>query len=190
MSGGSALLVRRAGALGILALMLLLVWAVLFRPVWNMWSGLSDQAERSAELIERLGKIAAETPALRAEASRIALTNQDRAVVFSSANPNLASAELQEEVKRIAALRGAQVQSMQQLATLPENGLNRIAVRLEFQGNTMQIAGILRDLDAHAPRIFARTISIRGNEQQLASLGQSLPLYVQLDVTAYAGRSP
>lgn len=177
----------RTAALAILVALLLLTWAVIVNPLWSAWSDRADQADRLTDLIVRLKRTAAQAPALRAQLAQTGRNEQEKTAVFVAASPVLAAAALQAEIRRIADADGAQLRSIQQLPSVSQEALNRIGVRAELQSDTPQMAHFLYDLEAHTPILVVRSLSVRGTEQPNFVPGQRPPLYVQIEIAAFAG---
>lgn len=180
--------IARIGAFAILFALIAFVWIAIVSPLWSAWERRAEQADRSAELIVHLRQAAAEAPQVQSELTKIEEALRNRSAILAASNVNLAGATLQSEVKRIVEAGGAQLRSMQQLPPVQEDQLNRIGVRLVLQGDTAQMAHILYNLEGHVPILLARNLSVHSDERQGTDrLPQSLPLNIQIDVTALWG---
>jgi Tfp pilus assembly protein PilO len=181
-------LLSRVCAFTLLLVIFILFAAGIVSPLWSGWSQRADQADRIAELLVRLRRTANDAPALQQELAKMGQTQHDGGALLIAANANLAGANLQSEIKRIAEANGVQIRSTQQLPSVQEDSLNRIGVRVDLQSDTPQIARILYDLKVHRPILLVTSLAIRGQErQQTPPNQQQLPLSVQLEITAFTG---
>jgi len=134
-------------------------------------------------LIVRLQRTAALAPALREELAKAG--QHPTGVLFAAPNPVLAAANLQAEVKRIAETNGVQLRSVQPLPSIRQEAIEQIGVRAEMEANTVQIAHILYDFEAHMPILTVRSLSVRGTEQPVPASGQRPALFIQLELVGF-----
>lgn len=153
--------VRRALALALLALPPLLVWQLAIAPWLDhrraQQAAIEDMHDRAA----RYRRIAAEAPMLarRLDALRRAGDGGDGYVAES--NETLAGAALQARLKAAIEAAGGTLASSQILPARSENGVRRLAVRVQAAQRQDQLAGLLAALAEARPAMAVDSIDVR-----------------------------
>jgi general secretion pathway protein M len=157
---------RRILALGLLlSLVLLFVMLVLvpmLQSVLRTQQGVGDAAFR----VERLQGVIAQLPALerRVTALEAAVAAQD--TVLHEPSEALAGAALQGLVSGMITRHGGQIQSIRLLPVKDaEAGLQRLALRVQFRGDSDTLALALAEMETLRPLLFIDLISIQAQRE-------------------------
>jgi hypothetical protein len=178
----------RIAAVGILLAAVLLIWFAVLGPLVSLWGRRSDQADRAADMIVRLGRSAAEGPAIQQQLARLGQNQHDRNAIILAPNANVGGAMLQSEIKRIAESDGLAVRTIQQLPPVAEGALNRIGVRVDLEADTAKLGHLLAHLEGHTPIYLVQSLSIHGQEQQAsANSARPVNITVQMEITGLTG---
>jgi general secretion pathway protein M len=153
-------LYRRWLAVGLLLLVVLVfVLAVLMPLIGN---GLAYHEEKNDLLfrLNRQQKIAARKDSVEQSLEAIKLQFQEQGYFSNSDTEALASAELQNIVKTAVTDAGGQLTSTQGLPGKPDNGFNRVAVRVRMTGTIETLRSVLHSIAGAVPVLVLDQIDI------------------------------
>ena len=176
--------VRRFAALSFLAIALLLLWQIIVDPISDFWAKASGDHARSARLIEAYQRNIAEQPQWQ-ELQQQMQQGKYANLFVEGGNIDLASAKLQEEIKRTTEKSGAQIHSIQVMPVAKQNGLQKLTVRVNFSVPVERLAGLLQKYDQAHPYLSVDNISIASPEGDLNGSAKPVHLIVNCDLSAY-----
>ena len=148
-------------AVGLLAAVILIVILVVIVPVVN--KGL-EQHEAQNNLVFRLQqyeRILARKDAVNASMSAIKEQYQEHGLLNRQSTGALASAEVQEFIKKTIVEAGGQLSSTQALPASTKNDFSRITVSVRMTGNSEVLRTVLYKIETSTPLIIVNQIDIR-----------------------------
>ena len=166
----------RAAALGIFALLLILVWVGPAAAYLGLIRSGADEIAGREALLQRYR----------------ALTEASQPVASATAAPDLllpeipesqAVARLQETVKAIAAAAQVQIQNIQVLRSEPLTGAAKIGVRVRGTADIGALGRLLYAVEAARPLLPADNLQVQAH--QVRGDAPAAPLDFQLDVAAF-----
>jgi len=176
----------RVLAVLLLVLTVLLVYLGFVRPYTATLSGLQDDIDR---LNDRLVRYRSVATAQQDVDRRLLLLQKDpqlAASFLSQKTAALASAELQQLVKRMVRESGGQLVSTQALASEPGGDFAAVTVKVVMRGSSENLHDLLRKLELGRPLLIVDGLSIR-NMRRYARANQPVAerLTVNFDLTGY-----
>lgn len=175
-------------ALGVTALMAMVVWLGVLQPLLSWQDDLAQAAENRDAVLQRMTALVETLPALRrqAEAAGEAPT---AAALLDGATDALAGAALQTRLRELAAQSDASLTSTETLPAEAAGGFRRIAVRISTSVAWPVLVRLLDGLAQAAPRMLVDDVQLRAGT---AVVGGSpvVPLNVTLTVFAFRSAAP
>ena len=184
----SAPWVSRATAFGILAAVLLGVYAMLIGPLVAAYGAVNGAIAQSSELLERYQRVIAQHSALEVMLERVNKEHTQSGFYVPGDTDALAAARLQEIVNSRVESNGAQVRSVQILPAREDGDFRRVGVRIQMTARIGAIARILYAFEAGDTYLFVDNLDISNRRsRRSARAGQDLEpeLLVRLDLTGY-----
>ncbi|MBV1800139.1 type II secretion system protein GspM [Siccirubricoccus sp. G192] len=175
--------VRRLAALGLLALPLLLAWALLLTPWMEAREALVLRQDRALAVESRALALASRRPALEAEVAGLRESLAGAAEGVPGGSHALAGAGLQRRLREAAARHGGIVQSIE---TLPEGraGDGIIGVRARLQTEPGGLRDLLTELETGRMLLQVASLSLTPAAGRGAALRQ---LEVQIELRGLRG---
>jgi general secretion pathway protein M len=178
----------KALALGICAVLVLLVYAAVVRPLVGAYDDLKDDLANASAQRDRLVSLEAELPALRQRVEELRNRKQadEGKYLLPAASDSVAAAALQSKVQALGRARGAEVSSVESLAPKVEDGFRRVAVRVVISCDLQALTGILSSLVTSQPVLYVENLEIRSNGGTAGAQSGTVPLLtVGMDVYGY-----
>ena len=149
----------RVLAVALLVVVLAALWAGVVVPLTDWFADRTDTIDRQTTLARRMGQIAADLPALRAQAA----STQAAApvAVLDGASDAVAGAALQQRLQQIGASLGATLSSTEVLAGEPIGAYRRIGVRLAVSARWPVIVRLLEAIAVNTPRLLVNDVQIQ-----------------------------
>lgn len=181
----------RSLAVGVLACLLLAVYAVGLMPIVHKYV---DNRDRIQDLYDQLGRyrtLAAEEPAVRERLEAFNQRNQGSELYLKGETPTLAGAELQERVKSVVESNGGTLVSTQTMPEAEEQGLVRVSVKVRMRGDVDAVQRVIYALETGRPLVFLENVLVRSRVVRRRRTVNVSDLDVSFDVTGYmhAGRA-
>lgn len=170
--------VTRAGAIGILLLLLLVLWIGPIGAYFELVSAGADELAQKAALLQRYRMLADIPTAGRPEAART-----DPSLLIPAVPDAQALALLQETVKSAAAAAQVQIQGLQVLRSEGEAGALRIGVRVRAVGDVASLGRLLYAIEAARPLLYPDNLQIQSHAAAPGT--PPSPLQFQLDVSGF-----
>lgn len=183
----------RAGAVAILALLLLVLWlGPIGAYVDLVGEGAEEIAQKTAVLQRYRGLVDAgpadRTGAAQTEPARAEPARTDPALLIPAMPDAQAVALLQETVKSAAAAAQVQIQGLQVLRSEGEAGAQKIAVRIRASGDVGGVGRLLYALETARPLLYPDNLQIQA--QAAAPGAPPSALQFQLDVAGFKAGAP
>lgn len=161
----------RALALGLVAVVLIVLWSLAVAPIWAAFAN-QDEARVSAErLVHEYQRRSVPLATLQARLDALKQQHATEAGLIEAANPAVAGATLQTEIRRVIAAHGGMLRSVQPLPPSQEASYQKIAVRIDTTVPSNRLIDVLYDLEAAVPYLLAETFELRAPESPNAPKG-------------------
>lgn len=164
-------------ALGLLLLAVAIIGLVLIMPIANRSMALSEEKDALAFKLQQYQRILAKKDAVNASMDKIKGQQAEQGYFNSQETDALASAEMQEFIKKAIVEAGGQLSSTQATPVSTKNGFSRITVRVRMTGNSEMLRAVLYKIETSTPLIIIDQIDIRPMR------GQPNPVSRQLDAS-------
>jgi general secretion pathway protein M len=178
---------KKAAALAILALVVLLAISAITLPIWLINRHYDVAIEDATTSLARYSNIIGMRDGLQKQAVEVkALEAQHH--FLKSASPALAAAELQEQAQAIFDANGAKVNSTLVLPHKDEGAYRQVTVSVKLIAPLSAIKGMLYALESAHPYLFLDNFSIRAPNMVVTRSDPATEpdLVVQFELSGYA----
>lgn len=148
-------------AVGLLVAAILLVILAVILPVLNKGLELHETKNNLVFKLQQYERILARKDAVIASMNAIKEQHQKRGLLNSQVTGALASAEVQEFIKKTIVEAGGQLSSTQALPVTTKNEFSRITVSVRMTGNSEVLRAVLYKIETSTPLIIVNQIDIR-----------------------------
>jgi general secretion pathway protein M len=148
-------------ALSVLIVVVIVAVLVIFAPLINKKIELDEIKNNLAVRLQQYERILANKEAVAANMADITNTNEAQSYFNSQETDALASAEMQEFIKKAIVDAGGQLSSTQALPVGSDDNFNKITVRVRMTGNSEQLRTVLYKIETSEPLIIIDQIDIR-----------------------------
>ncbi|MFI3154682.1 MAG: type II secretion system protein GspM [Methylococcaceae bacterium] len=148
-------------AVGLLIAALLIVSLVVIAPVVSKGLELHEDENNLIFKLQKYERILAKKNAVIESMDAIKEQYQEHGLLNMQGTGALASAELQEFIKKAIAEAGGQLSSTQALPVTAKNEFSRITVSVRMTGNSEVLRAVLYKIETSAPLIIINQIDIR-----------------------------
>jgi len=183
---------QRALAVVLLVAAVVAVLAVLFVPLYLLHKHYDDKIAEFSDRIERYRRIAAQAPEYR-KALDTMRAKDGRRFFLKNTAPNLAGAELQEQVRTAIESNGGRITTSQNQGPKDDGRFRQITVSVQFFASSPSLQKILYTLESQPPYLSVENITVRPLNAFRGfkpAIGQEPEVNVQLDVAGYALAEP
>jgi general secretion pathway protein M len=183
---------RRALAIALLAAAVVTVLAVLLVPLYLLHKHYDDKIAEFSDRIERYRRIAAQAPEYR-KALDTMRAKDGRRFFLKNTAPNLAGAELQEQVRAAIESNGGRITTSQNQGPKDDGRFRQITVSVQFFASSPALQKILYALESQPPYLSVESITVRPLNAFRGfkpAIGQEPEVNVQLDVAGFALAEP
>jgi hypothetical protein len=178
----------RAIAIGLLALVIAAVVAIVFGPLWLMHRHYDEAIDTSNDRLTRYRRVAAQSPEL-AKALELVRERNGRRFFLKNTAANLASAELSEMVKAAIEGNGGRITTSQNVQPKDDDRFKQIGANVQFFASTANLQRILSAMETQQPYVVVANITVRPVNAFRGfkpAPGQEPELIVQLDAIGWA----
>ncbi|MFK7794665.1 MAG: type II secretion system protein GspM [Gammaproteobacteria bacterium] len=176
---------QRALALGILLIALLLFFLLLVEPYMSLLNASEDYVESATFQLNQADKILNKKEFYSDEIERLESFYSEQTVYLESTKKALASAEIQQILKRISAASKAELLSSQAI-TSESTERNRVGLRVRVRTDIVSLYKLLYALESGIPNLFVDKIQInragraifKFNNNELSNQGLDVSLQV------------
>ena len=148
-------------AVGLLVAAILIVSLVVIAPVVSKGLELHEDENNLIFKLQKYERILAKKNAVIESMDAIKEQYQEHGLLNMQGTGALASAELQEFIKKAIAEAGGQLSSTQALPVTAKNEFSRITVSVRMTGNSEVLRAVLYKIETSAPLIIINQIDIR-----------------------------
>jgi len=148
-------------AVGLLVSVLLIVGLALIVPVVNKGMELNESKNALTFKLQQYERILAEKDMVTASMAKIKQQHDTQGYFNGQGTDALASAELQEFIKKAIVDAGGQLSSTQAIPMPSKDEFNRITVRVRMTGNSEVLRAVLYKIETSTPLIIIDQIDIR-----------------------------
>jgi general secretion pathway protein M len=154
-------LTQRSLAVALLVAVLLVVILLLIVPLVNNWLELNETKHSLAFRLQQYERILANKESVLAGIANINEQHQEQGYFNSQGTDALASAEMQEFIKKAIVDAGGQLSSTQSIPVTDKGDFTRITVRVRMTGNSEVLRSVLYKIETATPLIIIDQIDIR-----------------------------
>ena len=184
-------------AASLLAVVIGSIYLLAMKPLADRYFGLREAIVQSQDLLARYWALSLEGGSLSSEAQELQAARAVRPAYLSGGSDALAAAKLQARVEQLTAHHGGQLQAVQALPSVSEEGFKRITVRVQLSAGIEPLRQILYALEGAQPYLFLDNLEIRrgrsgspgvvaGSTVNTNAAQATEPLAVRLDVSGFA----
>ncbi|MEI6069024.1 MAG: type II secretion system protein GspM [Methylococcaceae bacterium] len=148
-------------ALGLLIIVLLVVVLVIIVPVVGKKMELDEVKNSLVFKLQQYERILAEKETVIASIANLKQQHETQGYFNSQETDALASAEMQEFIKKAIVDAGGQLSSTQALPVSNKDNFSRITVRVRMTGNSEVLRAVLYKIETATPLIIIDQIDIR-----------------------------
>jgi general secretion pathway protein M len=153
--------IQRWLALGLLLAVMLVFSALVIAPVINKGLELHEAKNALVFRLQQYDRILARKEAVVASMEQIKAQHQEQGYFNSQSTGALASADLQEFIKKTIVEAGGQLTSTQALPLSTKDKFSRITVRVRMTGSSEVLRSVLYKIETSIPLIIIDQIDIR-----------------------------
>ena len=183
---------QRTLAVALLLIGLALALTVLLLPLLLLHKHYDDMIAALIDRLDRYGRVAAQAPEYR-KALDVMREKDGRRFFLKNTAPNLAGAELQEQVRAAIEGNGGRITTSQNQSPRDDGRFRQIVVSVQFFASTPALQKILFALEAQPPYLAVENMTLRplnGFRGFKPAPGQEPEINVQLDVGGFAFAEP
>ena len=148
-------------ALALLILVIVLVGLLVIMPIANKASALSENKNALAFKLQQYQRILAKKDTVVASMESITRQQAEQGYFNAQSTDALASADMQEFIKKAIVESGGQLSSTQATPVTIKNGFGRITVRVRMTGNSETLRAVLYKIETSTPLIMIDQLDIR-----------------------------
>ena len=148
-------------ALALLILVIVLVGLLVIMPIANKASALSENKNALAFKLQQYQRILAKKDTVVASMESITGQQAEQGYFNAQSTDALASADMQEFIKKAIVESGGQLSSTQATPITIKNGFGRITVRVRMTGNSETLRAVLYKIETSTPLIMIDQLDIR-----------------------------
>ena len=148
-------------AVGLLMMVLLLIGMALIVPVVSKGLALNESKNALIFRLQQYQRILAKKDSVVAEMAAIKEQHDEQGYFNSQETDALASAEMQNFIKKTIVDAGGQLSSTQASPVSVKDGFSRITVRVRMTGNSEVLRAVLYKIETSTPLIIIDQIDIR-----------------------------
>ena len=172
----------QAMALSLLLLMLGLVYVLLAVPLQDLYADRAVRLETRQALLLKLNAVAAEIPALHAQAASLRDAASSGKVILDGASDTIASATLQGRIEALASASGVTIGSTENLAPQAQGHYRRIGLRLVVSTPYAGLVKLLGAIEGERPPLIVDELQVHSFQRRAGAapaetLDASLQVY-------------
>jgi general secretion pathway protein M len=181
-------------AVGLLVGAIMIISLAVIVPLVNKGLELNEAKNNLIFKLQQYERILAGKDAVIASMNAIKEQYQERGLLNSQATGALASAEVQEFIKKTIAEAGGQLSSTQALPVSTKNEFSRITVNVRMTGNSEVLRSVLYKIETSTPLIIIDQIEIRPmrgvRSRATRQIEQSNELNINFQVVSFMRKQP
>lgn len=178
--------IQRWSAIALLVAATLIVSLVVIVPVVDKGLDLHEVKNNLVFKLEQYERVLARKDAVIENMRAIQEQYQKSGLLNKQSTGALASAELQEFIKKTIVEAGGQLSSTQALPVTIKNEFSRITVSVRMTGNSQVLRAVLYKIETSTPLIIINQIEIRPIRGIRSRMTQQIELSNELDINFQA----
>ena len=152
---------QRWVAVGLLVTVILIVSIIIINPLVSKGMELHDAKNSLVLRLQQYERILAKKDAFAFSMSKIKQQHDKQCYFNSQKTDALASAEMQEFIKKAIVDAGGELSSTQALPVSNDDKFSRITVRVRMRGSSKVLRAVLYKIETSAPFIIINQLDIR-----------------------------
>lgn len=148
-------------AVGLLALVILIAGLIVIVPLAGKYAELNETKDNLAHRLQQYVRILAKKDAVIENINTLRNQSQQGGLLNRQSTGALASAEVQEFIKKTVAEAGGELMSTQALPLSGDNEFSRITVSVRMTCNSEELRAVLYKLETAVPLIIIDQLEIR-----------------------------
>jgi general secretion pathway protein M len=148
-------------ALSLLVLVTVIIGLVLIYPIVNKSIELNETQTNLLFKLEQYNRILAKKDGVLESKEQLNTQNQESGYLNSQETEALASADVQELIKKVIVEAGGQLSSTQVLPVTNKNDFSRITVSVRMTGSSEVLRSVLYQIETSTPLIIIDQLDIR-----------------------------
>jgi len=185
---------QRWMAISLLVAVVLLIGGLLVAPLVGKGMELNEEKEGLLFKLQQYQRILAKKDAVIASMDKIKQQHDEQGYFNSQQTDALASAEMQNFIKKTIVDAGGQLSSTQAIPVSVKEGFSRITVRVRMTGNSEVLRAVLYKIETSTPLIIVDQIDIRpmrGRRNMVThKIEQSNDLNVNFQAVSFMRKQP
>ena len=175
-------LYRKILALTLFALAIMTVTGFIVLPLYNLIEAKSIQVEQTYSSVERYQNILGREDIYQ---TRLATIRQAPLpeITYNAISHAALNSQMQNDIRSIIQRSGGHIDNMQSIPPTPEDGFQKIGLRMSLRAETKILNKILQNMARHSKLLNFDNVSIRTAENQGAS--RAPVMTVRWDIYGY-----
>lgn len=186
MSKAGSWQIQRWLAVALLAVVILIVSLAVIVPVVSKGLELHETKDNLVFKLQQYERILAKKDAVMQSMSAMKEQYQQHGLLNRQSTGALASAEVQEFIKKAIVEAGGQLSSTQALPVSAKNEFNRITVSVRMTGNSKVLRNVLYKIETSIPLIIISQIEIRPMRGIMSRTTRQIEATNELDINFQA----
>jgi general secretion pathway protein M len=153
-----------AVAAGLLLLALLLLHAVIIRPISAKHAFYRDEIASMQQRLQKYHQIIASRPALEAKLSQLQQEQAANPYYLEQQSGSLAATELRQRVKTVVEANGGVLVSTQSLPVAENELFPQVGISVRMTGDTEILQKVLYDLESRRPLLFVDDLQVQSRQ--------------------------
>lgn len=182
---------RKIFALTLLALAIVTVAGFVVLPLYNLIETKSAQVDQLYSSVARYQNILGREDIYRTRLATIRQVPLPE-ITYNAASHAALNSQMQNDIRSIIQRSGGHIDNMQSIPPTPEDGFQKIGLRMSLRADTKILNKILQNMALHSKLLNFDNVSIRTPENQRANQGTSRApvMTVRWDIYGYGLLSP
>ena len=175
--------VSRFAAVGLLLLALVLLHALVVRPLSGSWQDTVSGIEDARALAAGYARTAAARPQYEQQVAELRTEHPDPEWFLAGDTDALAAATLQDRIGSLVQSAGAELRSIQTVSTVEEDGMRRVGITVELAAKTASLLRLAYAIEAGMPYLFITSAETIADPSQGGI--EDPTLMVRLEIIGY-----
>lgn len=175
-------LYRKLLALTLLALIIASFSGFVISPIYYLMQEKSNQVEQTYSSVERYQNILGREDIFRTKLAKIRQAPLPE-ITYNAISHAVLNSQMQNDIRGIIQRSGGHIDNMQSIPPTPEDGFQKIGLRLSLRADSKVLDKILQNIVLHSKLLNFDNISIRTAENQ--SVNSAPVMTIRWDIYGY-----
>lgn len=167
-------------ALGLLAILLVLIYQLTLASLWARYQALAPAISEQTKQVQRYQRLAAQAPQLRERLQRLRNDARFTDYLVPGGSSALAAAALQQRLQDLAQAQQGKILSTRVGKPQSDDDFEQVSLNARLQISLSGLQALLYNLETQAPYLFVRNLHVY--RQLGRKTGNTDELEVQLDI--------